>query len=769
MREQLDPTMKRWVQHANPVAAVRPHQPFSLEASERRAEGEAADTQLLTQAALGRKALAHGPLAIEQTAAELVDDPVDDAHEIGLTNFGRVSTMDTYHRREPPCGGGGTVVWLGILAACSPTAPYASLEEGLGRPLTSEEQAELPDAGVAVVVHLDRVELHPFGWQAQRQQGLLPDDDPPPVPLDADGNAPDQRGMLIAPLYDQLLAWSSVWLDQSRRVEPVGGPWPPFDADLWLFVDRRTPDATLRRVLHTGGQAMFARFRTVPFGPVTLPTAPRPPALATTPDPTRRDHPLDPLRVGQVAGRDAYVVDDRAGRITVDVLAPGTLVIAGEAQGMAALQRDRGHPVVYPSYAAAAAAATYPVLPSMEMLLHAGKSLDDELLVALQRANEEAEAAWLAAAITSPPQPEAPRWLLPSPSPAEGAEPTALAPDASWHDRHRWTLGSVLVPDDSYEAGDGYRQRLHDAFVVGAIQQQEPTVRSLGLPGFSGGRSSLLEVHLAPQLRVEPVPTHFARRAEVYRWLGNVARRAELTPSLVERVDEMAERHRMLAEISRVDLGRGGGRPLDPEIVARPRRADAPVILREPAPAVPHGFFEHDLDDKLAEIDALLAADAAAPSPETPPAPEPAPVPDEPAPVPDKAAPVPVEVPEASAAARSPGAEVADWLDAWADDPVFGTDVRVVVPADRSSEGVRAWAVLGVRPIDLVVSYAQPPAVRAIDGAEVRLNLVERRYSVLTPHVVEVTLAAPHDPATFRRLSDRHPRVDDLVQALTAP
>lgn len=76
--------------------------------------------------------------------------------------------------------------------------------------------------------------------------------------------------------------------------------------------------------------------------------------------------------------------------------------------------------------------------------------------------------------------------------------------------------------------------------------------------------------------------------------------------------------------------------------------------------------------------------------------------------------------------------------------------------------------MLGVRPIDLKVTYVEPPAVQPLlDGVDVDVHTVEVRYTVLAPCFAEVEMPAPLDRTAFRALGDRHVTASTFIEALT--
>jgi hypothetical protein len=109
------------------------------------------------------------------------------------------------------------------------------------------------------------------------------------------------------------------------------------------------------------------------------------------------------------------------------------------------------------------------------------------------------------------------------------------------------------------------------------------------------------------------------------------------------------------------------------------------------------------------------------------------------------------------------------WLGDWKDDPLMSQDIRVIVPIGPTGDGgLVCWAVLGVRPINIVVSYEENPVVSTDAPVELIVNYEPRDYSVLVPVFAEVILPT-EEPLTrdeFRAVCDAYDNKDDIVEAL---
>ncbi|UCE27139.1 MAG: hypothetical protein JSW52_12460 [Candidatus Coatesbacteria bacterium] len=123
------------------------------------------------------------------------------------------------------------------------------------------------------------------------------------------------------------------------------------------------------------------------------------------------------------------------------------------------------------------------------------------------------------------------------------------------------------------------------------------------------------------------------------------------------------------------------------------------------------------------------------------------------------------EVEDPAGAARAAEA----WLGDWKGDPLMSQDIRVIVPIGPTGDGrLDCWAVLGVRPINIVVSYEEKPVVSTDAPVELIVNYLSRDYSVLVPVFAEVILPT-EEPLTrdeFRAVCDAYDNKDDIVEAL---
>jgi hypothetical protein len=622
------------------------------------------------------------------------------------------------------------------------------------------------------------------------------------------------KGLFAPPLYDLMLPQARALMDD---------PAVDFRGELCLFVDRQIPSETLQLLLYTSGQAMFGDFQLVAFHDApAAPAAPAAPPIsdltAWWPATTVRPSPGLGVRQGELRYKDevlaTFQVDDRGATFLISLAGEDFQVGAD-----ASLLSDPSDPILYASFAEAAQAARYPVLPSLEQLLHTSKRADDDFIGALERAQSPERTNWLQqlAQASDPPAarwlavagilgefpiedwglpPEAvasarveaeafrsnplqgmplgiysqdqelsaiflrDRWLMQplrsnDRAIAEGlravleSEPAlasrlqavrpqqavvtnpsrgvaisevvgdqwpaavhlwppatshetelidslggsavvgtsgmdqlvsavrsgavSLSPrtNSGWYDHQQWALEPLLSLPESevLSSSVGYRKRLEDAFRAAVAMRRETHVKSLALPGIGAMAPVGLPVDVAPDLRIEPLPTHYDRSAGSYDFLSDAV------------------------EVS------------GPQQQARERYADAAAIARADLGI---GDTERDLTETLG------------------------------------------------------------WLEGWESDPLFSEDVRFMVPIGQGASGdPTVWAVLGVKTIDVTVAYDRAPSVVSLtEGVALEVHLREARYTLLAPVFAELSVAEVLDREALRALVVGPQRQRVLVAAL---
>lgn len=145
--------------------------------------------------------------------------------------------------------------------------------------------------------------------------------------------------------------------------------------------------------------------------------------------------------------------------------------------------------------------------------------------------------------------------------------------DSGWYDYQQWALEPLLtLPErEVLTADEGYQERLEDAFEAAVATRRETHVKSLQLPSIGAAWTERVRVTVAPDLRVEPLPTHFQRSAVAYDFLFaavleprfDAAWEAWEGGSVAEDLREAQERYRDAAVLARADLGLDNSDPGD--------------------------------------------------------------------------------------------------------------------------------------------------------------------------------------------------------------
>jgi hypothetical protein len=262
--------------------------------------------------------------------------------------------------------------------------------------------------------------------------------------------------------------------------------------------------------------------------------------------------------------------------------------------------------------------------------------------------------------------------------------------NSGWYDHQQWALEPLLsLPEaERLRADEGYRQRLQDAFEAAVASRRETHIKSLALPAIGAAWSERVAVAVAPDLRVEPLPTHYERSAGAYDFLFAAVLEPYLEPTweswdqgaVAEELREAQRLYRDAAVIARADLGLDAG-----------------------------------------------AGD-------------------------------PVDATEA-------------WLGAWWEDPRLDRDPRFMIPfGETLQRDPIAWAVLGVKLVDITVAYDQAPVVRSLTpGYELDVSFTEARYTLPVLVFAELPVAGILDRQEFRALADMHPTQRELLDALAPP
>ena len=107
-----------------------------------------------------------------------------------------------------------------------------------------------------------------------------------------------------------------------------------------------------------------------------------------------------------------------------------------------------------------------------------------------------------------------------------GSLSLAVRPDSGWYDHQTWALEPLLRPDQVPESArlaftPRYRAYLVDLFKGTLALTRETHVKQLDL-GACGAMMPPPTFHVSPGLSVEPLATHYKRRADAYRFVRGV-------------------------------------------------------------------------------------------------------------------------------------------------------------------------------------------------------------------------------------------------------
>jgi len=107
----------------------------------------------------------------------------------------------------------------------------------------------------------------------------------------------------------------------------------------------------------------------------------------------------------------------------------------------------------------------------------------------------------------------------------------------------------------------------------------------------------------------------------------------------------------------------------------------------------------------------------------------------------------------------------------WSEDPDFSSDIRYLYPVGPAKttlgkEGIDYVAVMGVRPVEIIVEYDTPP--RVIGGSADTASAGAARYTILVPVVEEVVIPgrAIFTQAEFIKVCDKYRSKNDIMEAL---
>ena len=168
------------------------------------------------------------------------------------------------------------------------------------------------------------------------------------------------------------------------------------------------------------------------------------------------------------------------------------------------------------------------------------------------------------------------------------------APDSGWYDYQTWAIEPLIVPRKMPEAsriafGRRYRQHLIDLCKGILVSIRETHSDAVELPSIfcMGDVVRVIELRIRPRLSLEPLPTHYLRRALTYRFIHEVLGGAfgeetldsihrlgldgPVAKPLADELPMMESLFRGAHAVACRELGMTGGRPpLPGEETARP-------------------------------------------------------------------------------------------------------------------------------------------------------------------------------------------------------
>ena len=108
----------------------------------------------------------------------------------------------------------------------------------------------------------------------------------------------------------------------------------------------------------------------------------------------------------------------------------------------------------------------------------------------------------------------------------------SLAPreNSGWYDHQTWALEPLLLPEAQPEAErlaftQGYKDHLEELFKGLLALTRETHVKQVHM-GLCGACAPPPQIHVGPALSVEPLATHYRRRADAYRFVRDVLEEA---------------------------------------------------------------------------------------------------------------------------------------------------------------------------------------------------------------------------------------------------
>jgi len=290
-----------------------------------------------------------------------------------------------------------------------------------------------------------------------------------------------------------------------------------------------------------------------------------------------------------------------------------------------------------------------------------------------------------------------------------------LKPDknSGWYQYQQYALECLLRFDETKEAGklnidDNYRKRLEAAFATMLTQARETHVKTLekGFTMAAPPRERVLEVTVHPEFTIEPIATYYLRVARGYRFLESI---------LNQYLDDE------WGNLKPLYNGKESGESL---------KTHLKYITN-----LFYGFYLSSCVD--IGIEPQLEND---------------------------------EITEDLRGVLNQAKRyLTFWQDPLSGDQLMSEDIRVIVPVGKTAGGILCWAVLGVQPIVVNVSYNNEPKVTTkTPGVNLEVDYETSTYTLLIPEFSEVIIPTD-EPLTrneFRKICDECKTRDKIKSAL---
>lgn len=296
------------------------------------------------------------------------------------------------------------------------------------------------------------------------------------------------------------------------------------------------------------------------------------------------------------------------------------------------------------------------------------------------------------------------------------------AANSGWYDYQQFSMEPFLLPEKMPEGkklffNAVYKKRLENSFRSSVTQARETHVKQLERPGETGAEAPEfleVELYISPKFSIEPMPTFYSRTAQAYIFLI----KALDEPILNNEVLELVEENTKLDAKEEKAIKEGYYQLNKPPVNIRSR-------LRELLPLFNQFSERSALDIGLNPSGIKTQA-------------------------------------------------VDDFLSGWKNWPEMKQDIRVIVPigpldARDPSKGINYWAILGIEPLEIKVSYNAKPKIEIPrKNVKAKIEYGTSYYTILVPVFAEVVIpgASPPTREEFRKVCDKYKTKDAILAAL---